>query len=126
MTLECLEAGEVIPKPEAEHMAKALRQYFQGQTDITRNLGLRVRRGGRHDAPLAVERKSIRDLHIKKLFDAQPGRPGEKAKKTALMLKNTELITDAELREGIEKICKQFGYDLPSSTRQILRIADGK
>jgi hypothetical protein len=126
MIIECLESGELIPKPAAEHMAKALRQYFQGQTDITRNLGLRVRRGGRHDAPLAIEKKSMRDDFIKKLFDAQSGRNSEKANRAAHLLKNPGLISDKELREGIEKICEQFGHELPTSTRQILRISDIK
>ena len=40
-TIECLDAGVALPQAEAAILKNALRQYFQGQTDITRNLGLR-------------------------------------------------------------------------------------
>ena len=90
-TIECLEVGEAVPKAEAAIVAMAFRQYLAGETDITRNLGLRPRRGGCHEMPIAIEKKSLRNDHIKKLFNAQPGRPCEKAKRTEHLLKNPEL-----------------------------------
>lgn len=124
VTLECLETGETVPELASNHVAQAFRRYLAGETDLNRNLGLRPRRG--HGTPLADERKAMRDHHIKKLFNAQIGRPAEKAKRTEHLLQNPSLISDAELRKGIERICVEYGHELPTSTRQILRIADIK
>ena len=46
MTVEALERGIVVPSRAALPVAKALRAYLNGSLDITRNFGLRPRRGG--------------------------------------------------------------------------------
>ena len=127
---ECLERGCVVPPGAAGIIAKALRLYLEGQTDITGNLGLRPRRGGRHKAPLAVERKTRRDAGIRQIYALQTGCKTERAQKVATLLQAPpEPVLSAEGRVSEEAVFKhlmdlhrEFGGDLPTSMRQVLRV----
>lgn len=129
---DCLEAGKVVPPAAASVLAKALRQYLAGRTDITGNLGLRPRRGGRHEAPLAVERRRQRDEGIRGLYDLQSGGKTERAKKVAALLAaplNAELSAEGRVSESdvfrhLMQLHRDHAGDLPTSMRQVLRVVD--
>ena len=125
ITADCLETGEPVPTPAASLIARALRRFLAGETDLTKNLGLRPRRGGAHDAPLNRERTARRNSAIRAICEAQPG-PSLKARaeQTAALLQAPpgQRTTAADVR--------QFYLDHPWSSspgpRQIMRIVSGK
>jgi hypothetical protein len=121
-----MEAGEPVPAAAAAMMVRGLRKYLEGAgNDITRNLGLRPRKGGRHEAPLAAERRRQRDALILRVFDAQAGKKSKKAGQVAAMLAGRQPaaeITDAELCEAMQVLRLEYGHALPTSTRQVLRV----
>lgn len=130
LALTAIDAGEPIPKPAARVLAGALRQYLSGeQTDITRALGLRPRRGGASEAPIRKERRRARDELINRAFHALKGKDGHRAECVAQMLAEppvSSVITEADLFACIEELHAQHGGDLPSSGRQILRVVRGE
>jgi len=128
-TAQCLEDGQPVPADAAKLVSAAFRRYLAGEYDITRNLGLRPRRGGRHETPVAIERTERRNTFIKNLADQQDGPKTHRCETVAQLLKappNETRVTDFEVSESIRKFREEFGDDLPTSTRQIVRIVDGK
>lgn len=122
----CLQRNEVVPEPAAAAMAKALSSYLEGKTDISANLGLRPCKGGRYEAPLAVEKRSRRDELIVKLYSAQAdGTKRERSERVAVLLKSppaTDAYTPDELAAGIAELHEKYAGDLPTSARQIDRV----
>lgn len=120
-----LERGEVVPERAAMFISTALRQYLAGQHDITKNLGLRPRRGLPHE--VARQRKDDRDQHIKAIFERQPGNRSERARQTAALLATQpdELreITEADVMGHLFELHREHGGDLPRSWEHVLRIA---
>lgn len=129
ITLRCLEDGKAIPADAAALVASALRQYLNGHHDITGNLGLRPRRGGRYETPLAIERTEQRNTAIKHLVNIQDGPKTERCKRVAELLKDPPVesrVTESDVMGYVIKLHQEFGDGLPTSMRQILRIVDGK
>lgn len=129
VTADHLERGEPVPTAAAGIVARALRQYLAGQSDITGNLGLRPRRGGRYESPLAVERASRRNEGIKLLFDRQNGGKVERANKVAELLRappDEGRVTEADVFAHLVELHREFGGELPTSFRQVLRVVDGE
>ena len=124
-----LEAGEPVPGQAAAILAKGLRMYLAGQPDITANLGLRARRGGRNQTPVARELADSRNEHIRALFDAQSGGKCAKAQKVADLLAAgpTSEITEADVMGHLVWLNERFGDGtLPTSFERILKIVDGQ
>ena len=130
IAVDCLETNRVVPGEAAVIVARAFRQYLDGQLDITGNLGLRPRQGGAHDVPAKVERRMVRDAAIKHLYDAQPeGCKTAKAQQVADMLKtppDASQVTEADVFAYLLNLHQQFGQELPKSMRQVLRVVEGK
>jgi hypothetical protein len=129
--LAALEAGEPVPASAALPLAQALRRYLDGsETDLTRSLGLRPRRGGAAELPARLERRRERDQLIGAAFDHLPGADTRKAEKLAQLLAApappADPITEADLFRAIEELHARHGCDLPSSGRQILRVVRGE
>lgn len=126
----CLEAGQPVPLPEGRFIAKALRQYLDGQKDITANLGLRPRAGGRHEDPLVLERRRSRDACIRAAYDSHPGdTQTAKSEGVAELLRVPELptqITEEAVFAYVLTLRRDFPEGLPTSGRQVLRIAKGE
>lgn len=125
----CLEAGTPVPGPEGKLVAKALRKYLEGKKDITSNLGLRPRAGGRYEDPLVQDRRRERDIRIKAAYEAYPGRNASvKAAGVARLLQapnEPSQITEAHVFAYILELRKNFEGELPTSARQVQRIAQG-
>ena len=122
-----LEEGRIPEDRSARHFAAALRAYLAGQLDITRNLGLRPRRGGRHESPAARERTGARNAIIRRVFDAQSGTKTGKAKMVAALLRADAPageVTEGQLRADLNQLRQEFGADLPGSWRQVVRLVD--
>lgn len=129
VTVQCLESGQPVPTDAAHLVAVALRQYLAGQHDITKNLGLRPRRGGRYEVPAAIERTTQRNAAIKHLASLQDGPKTARCQKVADMLKAAPLesrVTESEVFGYVMQLHQEFGGWLPTSMRQILRIVDDK
>lgn len=127
ITAEHLERGEAVPKPASNIIARALRQYLAGQTDITRNLGLRPQRGGAHETPLALEKAAQRNTAIVAIYEALPGTQSDKAKRTAALLSDPmgQRIDEADVIKNLDFLFQNYRGALPNSARQIINIAKG-
>lgn len=128
LTLKHLEAGTPVPPAAASVIAKALRQYLDGQTDITANLGLRPRRGGRYEAPLMLARRRARDEGIRHLYDLQDGTKTARAAKVAELLRTppeASRVTEADVFAYLLELHREHGEALPTSARQVIRVIDG-
>ena len=109
-------------------MARALRQYLAGQTDISRNLGLRPRRGGTHETPLRLEQATHRNEVIRAIYEAMPATSKTgRAEQTAQLLRTPpdQRVTEAEVFGYVMRLHEEFGGTLPKSMRQVLRVVDG-
>ena len=129
ITADSLERGEPVPPAAATIIAKALRAYLGGATDITGNLGLRPRRGGRHDAPLAREQRAQRDEGIRHVFALQDGPKTERAAKVAELLRTPPVdgrVTEADVMAHLLNLHRDHAGSLPQSARQVLRIVGDK
>jgi hypothetical protein len=129
VTVECLEHGDAVPTAAAAIVALALRQYLAGQTDITRSLGLRPRRGGSHETPLHLEQATQRNQSIQAIFAAMPGRSqSDRAEQTALLLSKppAQHITEKDVFKHLVQLFESHAGTLPTSGRQILRIIKGQ
>jgi hypothetical protein len=128
--LSAIEAGEPLPGPVARVFAGALRQYLSGaETDLTKGLGLRPRKGGAAELPTRLERSRARNAAICRAFALLPGLDGHRAEHLASLTASpptSAVITEAELSACIEQLHQQYGGDLPTSGRQILRIVRGQ
>ena len=128
-TAQCLEDGQPVPADAAKLVAAALRKYLAGQYDITGNLGLRPRRGGRHETPVAIARNEERNAAIKHLVELQDGSKTKRCEKVANLLKDPHVdsrVTEADVFGYLVKLHQDFGSELPTSMRQVLRIVDSK
>ena len=133
ITADHLERGEAVPAPAAAIVAQGLRQYLAGKTDITRNLGLRPRKGGKNETPLALEKKQIRNKLIRVIYDLQDGIPTVKAKKTAALLTGplptpisphlTGEINESDVAAYTIRLRMEFGDGLPTHWKCVQRIA---
>jgi hypothetical protein len=103
--------------------------YLDGQTtDLTGALGLRPRRGGRNETPLALERKQARDSCIRWLYGKQDGGKTERAGKVAALLKtppDASRVTEEEVFAYLLDLHREHGGNLPTSMRQVLRVVEG-
>lgn len=122
LTLEAIQAGQPIPATAANALADALNGYLAGKTDLTKNLGLRPKRGYR--VPAKVARQTERDELIKKVVDAQPqSTPTERAKSAAkLLAKKDGPINEVDVMAHLIKLHKDFGDELPTTWRRIFDI----
>jgi hypothetical protein len=128
ITLQHLKQGTPVPPAAASVIAKALRLYLDGQTDITANLGLRPRRGGRYEAPLVLERRQARDEGIRHLYALQDGTKTARAEKVAELLRappEAGRVTEADMFAYLLTLHRDHGAELPTSARQVLRVIDG-
>lgn len=126
ITADSLERGEVVPAAAAAIMARALRLYLAGRSDITGNLGLRPQRG--RQTPQSVERRRARDEGIRRVFALQQGSKAERAKRVAVLLREPSehtRVSDQELVAHLQALHREFGGDLPTSDRQVLRVVKG-
>lgn len=129
LTADCLERGEPVPTSAAKIMARALRQYLAGQTDISRNLGLTARRGGQHETPLKLEQATHRNQAIKSIYEAMPGTSQKtRAELTAKLLRNPPdpQITEADVMANLLELYQNHAGTLPTSSRQVIRIITGE
>ena len=129
MTADYLERGESVPAPAAIIMARALRQYLAGQTDISRNLGLTTRRGGQHETPLKLEQATHRNQAIKSIYEAMPGTSQKaRAELTVQLLRSRPdpQITEADVFAHLLDLYDNHAGTLPTSTRQVIRIITGE
>lgn len=128
IALAAIEKQEPIPEPAAGIMAHALRAYLEGETtDLTGALGLRPRRGGCHETPLAMEKMKQVYTIIKKLYEMQTGSKTERARKVAQLLKTppvTGCVTEEAVLGYTLKLHCENGGTLPTSTRQVIRIVN--
>ena len=124
-TADHLERGEPVPAPAARLVAAALRRYLAGETDITRNLGLRPPRGKQHI--LSRERREQRDAHIRAIYDHQAGDGRtDRARRVVALLASkppSPEITEADVMAHLIALQTEHGGDLPRSWEHILRIA---
>ena len=129
-TLKAIELEEVVPAAAGSFIATAFRAYLDGLTkDLTRALGLRPRRGGAHETPLALERKQARDSEIKRLYEMQDGTQKKKLAKVLKLLNmplDAPRCTDEELCAYALKVLHEPYGKLPTSTNQIRRIVMGE
>jgi hypothetical protein len=125
-----LEAGEPVPRPAARLLVKALQGYLNGtETDITRALGLRPRKGGAAELPTRLERTQRRNELIGRMFHTLEGGDVDRAERVARMLtepKQCSKINEADLFACMEQLYQQYGGELPTSGRHILRIVRGE
>ena len=129
-TLKAIELREVVPAAAGSFIATAFRAYLDGiSKDLMRALGLRPRRGGAHETPLALERNQARDSAIKKLYEMQDGTQRKKLARVAELLNmplDAPRSTDEELcAYALKKQYEPYGK-LPTSTAQIRLIVMGK
>lgn len=129
LTLNAIEQGEAVPASAVSIVAPALRSYLEGRTgDLSGALGLRPRRGGRHETPLAVERRHARDSDILWLYEKQDGTKTQKAEKVATLLKtlpDPAHVTEEEIFAYLLELHREHGGNLPTSMRQVLRVVEG-
>jgi hypothetical protein len=125
ITADHLEAGTVVPQLAAKIVSNAFRQYLAGETDMNRCFGLRPRRGGAHETPLAREKTAKRDAAILGLCGLVKGRNHTKAKYVSSLLAQgqpTGRITDADLQINFLRQYESLGTKETLSTRTIERI----
>lgn len=125
---EAMDAGVPVPRAAARLVADAFWKYLDGTgADITKNLGLRPRRGGRYDTPLARERLRNRNALIVRIFSAQPGDASQKARHVAALIaepKRAAEVTEADVAAAVLELAREHGAELPKSARSILRVVN--
>lgn len=127
ITADHLERGAAVPDLAANIVARAFRQYLEGQTDITKNLGLRPRRGGRNETPMALERRRARDSLIVQVYELQVGCKTERAGKVVALLRvrpGAARVTEEEVFAYLLDLHREHGGNLPTSMRQVLRVVE--
>lgn len=122
---DCLERGQPVPPAEAALFAKALRNYLGGHTDITDNLGLRPRRGGRYEAPAIKALRAARDETIRSLYQSLSGNKTRRSRTVAALLSaplDRGQVTEAEVFRHLQELHEHHGNALPTSARQVMRV----
>lgn len=125
--LAALEEGRPASAAAARHVAAGLRLFLQGQRDITRNLGLRTRRGGRHDTDQAREIADTRNGLIRAGAKLVGGHTTKEqvAALQGLMAVPVGQIDDEQLRFVLGKLHDEHEGQIPTSLRQLERIVGG-
>ncbi|MBP7485664.1 MAG: hypothetical protein KA781_10190 [Aquabacterium sp.] len=125
-----LRAGLALDRQAGAWLLNGLEKYRSGtEPDLLRGLGLKATRGGRHTAPLAVERRIRRDALIRKVALAQPEPTATgRAKATAALLSQPadqwrKDLTEGDLVRYLTQLHEQFGTALPTTWRRIYDIA---
>ena len=117
--------GEPLPVAVLNWLKAGARLYFAGKNDLTKNLGLRPKRG--HRPPAKVARLAERDAMIRLVFDARPEKtPTERAKATARLMQDDwkNRISEADFVAGLIRLHAEFGTELPATWRRIFDIAN--
>lgn len=120
-----LERHEPIPGEVAAVVILAWRRYQAGEPlDVA--FRAKVRRGGRFETPAALARRRKRDALIVDLWNAYPGRKTARARQVAEVIAGRATIEDERLAAVVAQLQREFRADLPTSAKQIGRIADGE
>jgi hypothetical protein len=126
--VDCWDHGDPVPPAAAAIVARALRLYLAGQTDITQNLGLRPNRGATHETPWRLVQASNRNNSILAIYEAMPGDTQKaRAEQTALLLSKPPdpRITEADVFAHLSQLYENHAGTLPKSSRQVIRIVTG-
>lgn len=124
--LIAMEAGLPLDEKTARHLMAAFRGFLhEGKNDLTANLGLRPRKGGKCEAPLRLERMSRRDTLIKQALQRLGGNKSQGRRMLAELLGADDLVLPAcfSFAEPVMALRREAGGRLEISERQIARIA---
>lgn len=126
--LVAIENGRPLDSQSAAHLGTALRAFLSGQTDISRNLGLRPRRGRSSEAPLRRERLLQRDRLIREALAELGGNTPQNRLELQGFLDAYLLCGwgDLGFLRPIMELRKMHGGSLALSDKQIHRIATGQ
>ncbi len=127
--LVAIENGRPLDSQSAAHLGTALRAFLSGQqTDITKNLGLRPRRGRSSEAPLRRERLLHRDRLIREALAELGGNTPQNRLELQGFLDAYLLCGwgDLGFLRPIMELRKMHGGLLVLSDKQIHRIATGQ
>ena len=123
--LIAMEAGLPLDEKTAKHLTAAFRGYLhEGKSDLTANLGLRPRKGGKCEAPLRLERMSRRDTLIKQALQRLGGNKPHARSMLAELLGADDLALPScfAFAEPVMALRTGAGGRLEISDRQIARI----
>lgn len=124
--LIAMEGGLPLDPKSAKHLTAAFRSYlYEGKTDLSANLGLRPRQGGRYEAPLRLERMDRRDTLIKQALQRLGGNKPTGRRMLAELLGADDLVLPScfSFAEPVMALRHEAGGRLEISERQIARIA---
>lgn len=126
--LVAIENGRPLDPVTARHVETAFRKYLAGETDLTKNLGLRPRRGRSNEAPLRRERLLLRDRLICSALQELGGNTPQNRLELQSFLDAYELTgPDAcKFLSPILELRKMHGGQLQLSEKQLHRIASGE
>lgn len=126
--LVAIENDRPLDSQSAAHLGTALRAFLSGQTDITKNLGLRPRRGRSNEAPLRRERLLQRDRLIRAALTEMGGNTPQNRLELQSFLDALMLTGWGGLGflRPIMELRKMHGGQLALSDKQIHRIATGQ
>lgn len=125
LALIAMEAGLPLDEETARHLTAAFRAYLhEGKSDLTANLGLRPRKGGKCEAPLRLERMTRRDTLIKQALSRLGGNKPESRRMLAELLGADDLVLPScfAFAEPVMQARQEAGGRLEISERQIARI----
>lgn len=127
--LVAMEAGLPLDAKTAKHLTAAFRGYLHdGKSDLTANLGLRPRQGGKCETPLRLERMNRRDTLIKQALQRLGGNKPHGRRMLAELLGADDLVLPScfSFTEPVMALRDEAGGRLEISERQIARIASDK
>ena len=125
--LVAIENDRPLDPVTACHLGAAFRQYLAGATDLTKNLGLRPRRGRSHEAPLRRERLLRRDELICSALRLLGGNTPQNRLDLHCFLDAYELTGPCSGFLGpIMELRRMHGGEMRISEKQIQRIAAGE
>lgn len=120
-----MEARDPVPAHAAAAVIAAWRRYLAGDT-LDAAFRIKVRQGGRYETPRALERFRRRDALIVELWNANQGNKTARARQVAAALAGRTTLDDARLAGVVAQLQREFQAELPTSAKQIGRIADGE
>lgn len=123
--VSALERREAIPVAVAAVVIAAWRRHLAGES-LDAAFRAKVRQGGRYETARALERFRQRDALIMEIWNAHQGRKTQRARQVADVITGRATIEDARLADVVAKLQREFRADLPTSAKQIGRIADGE
>lgn len=125
--LVAIENGRPLDPVTARHVEAAFRKYMAGETDLTKNLGLRPRRGRSHEAPLRRERLLLRDRLICSALQELGGNTPQNRLELQSFLDACELAgPGGGFMQPIMELRSMHGGQLQLSEKQLHRIATGE